>query len=111
MSSSVKNLSDRLSWTNVGQRHIDAYRKASKLWGIYSSSPTVAFSGIQGEAIDFMQITEVSSSTGSETDELASLADDLQDDLPTPPPPEEVAEIFRNKMIEDIDSMEGETDD
>jgi hypothetical protein len=31
--------------------------------------------------------------------------------LPTPPPPEEVAEIFRNKMIEDIDSMEGETDD
>jgi hypothetical protein len=58
-----------------------------------------------------MQITEVSSSTGSETDELSNLADDLQDDLPTPPPPEEVAEIFRNKMIEDIDSMEGETDD
>jgi len=111
MRRAVKSLSDRLSWTNVGQRHIDAYRKASKLWGIYSNSPTVAFSGIQGEAIDFMQITEVSSSTGSETDELASLADDLQDDLPTPPPPEEVADIFRNKMIEHIDGMESETDD
>lgn len=111
MRASVKQLSHRLSWNNVSKRHINAYRKASKLWGVYSSNPTAAFSGIQGEHIDFMDIDKITSSTGSE-EELTLLADDLNN-LPTPPHPDSPVwdSEDRTKMIEHIDSIGGDSND
>ncbi len=106
---SVRELADRLSWDKVATRHARAYDKVCSLWGIYSSQSTGAFAGITGEPIDFMSHVALESSTGSEMDELSNLADDLKDDLPTPPPPEEIKEYLRGKMIDEIDSMGGES--
>ena len=106
---SVRELADRLSWDKVATRHARAYDKVCSLWGIYSSQSTGAFAGITGEPIDFMSHVALESSTGSEMDELSNLADDLKDDLPTPPSPEEIKEYLRDKMIDEIDSMGGES--
>jgi len=94
----VLSLADRLSWDKIATRHARAYEKACSLWGIYSSSATGAFTGVAGEPVDFMAPAILASSTGSEMNDLAKLADELPSNMPE--------EFDRKKMIRDIDNME-----
>ena len=105
----VTLLADSLSWPKIALRHSNAYSKVGSLWGVYSKTPSGSFAGVTGDAVDFMDITDLESSTGSNIEELEGLADDLkiQELLPVPPTPDE---FNRMKMISHIDSL-GENED
>ena len=105
MVANVQKLAFDLSWDKIARRHSDAYTKVGSLWGVYATQASASFSGVTGEGVDFMSSSVVDSSTGSEMDELVNLADNLEEDLPTPPTPEEIDEIRREKMNEHIDGM------